>query len=268
MNTEKKPFDWAGAIIVSALLVNIPRLIVYALKADGISLWAEIEALLIGVSGIGTGVVFSGGQLMIAHTIPTLQDGGYKNIIIAIWGAMLVFSVIIISPFMVAGILAQPDLKVVLAEWWQVWLWAITSIAAAEIVAAGVMLARSLPKKSGQKRAVPTRGQKGNSGQQGLASAPRVRVMRPYDAQLGGYRGQLSAENPAQNGVDKVDRQRSILDYYLSNPSAGQRSVQSALGIPKSTVGKDLLEMEASGAVDRTDGTVRVLIDPSAWGRS
>lgn len=256
LEQERKPIDWAGAIIVAALLVNIPRLIVYSLKADGISLWAEMEALLIGVSGIGTGVVFSGGQLILAHTIPSLEGGTYKNIIVMAWVAMLVFSVVIISPFMVAGIIAQPDLKAVLAEWWQVWLWAITSIAAAEVVAASVMLARALPKKRGHKTGVSTRGQ----GEKRERSVPRVRVMRPYA-------GQLSAQSTAQLGMDKVDRQRTILKFYMSNPTAGQRTAQAELGIPKSTVAKDLSELEAGGAVNRSEaGVVKVMVSPDQWG--
>lgn len=259
---NRKPFDWATAIIVAALLVNIPRLIVYSLKADGVSLDHGVEAFLIAMSGIGTGIVFSGGQLILAHTLPLLEEGQGKNLIKGIWGSMLVFSVVIISPFMVAGIIAQPDLRAVLPDWWQMWLWAITSIAAAEIVAAGVMIAQSLPMKPVHKKGVATHGRGGDIVKIGQGRAPRVHVDRPTAGQLAAP----DEQTPVQSLTNKEDRQRSILRFYADNPMAGQRTAQEVLGIPKSTVAKDLSEMEMGGAVDRSEARqVKVTIDPETW---
>lgn len=131
-----------GWIVLAALLVNSPRFIQILLRVDGLSL-GEYEAPMITATGIATGLVLSGGQMYIAHALPKVPKSRWRDLMVFGWVLMLVFSVMMISPFLVAGIQTQADLAKVLQGGWQ-WGWAIVAVTSVEIIAAIAMVAQSI----------------------------------------------------------------------------------------------------------------------------
>jgi hypothetical protein len=135
-------------IAIFALLVNTPRLIQVFLWVDGLRLPQSVEAGLLTLSAIATGIVLSGGGAVLAHTLASSQHkragrGIIVALLVLIWLSMLAFSVILIAPMLVAGIRATEMVRVLPDERWQ-WLWAISAVLAVEVLAAGAMLAQAL----------------------------------------------------------------------------------------------------------------------------
>lgn len=132
-------------LAIAALLVNSPRLVIVFLRVDGLRLPNDVEMWLLTATGIATGAVLSGGGALIAHSLArtTARDWRAMALYIA-WGLMLLFSVILISPLLVAGIRANPELVQVMPETWQQWLWSIIGVLSVEVLAGASMIASSL----------------------------------------------------------------------------------------------------------------------------
>lgn len=265
----KKVGSW---IVLAALLVNSPRFIQILLKVDGLSL-GEWEAPLIGSTGIATGIVLSGGQMYIAHALPKLPKGIWFGLIVLGWLSMLIFSVVMIAPFLVAGIAQQPDLASVLDVRAR-WIWAIVAVTSVEIIAACTMMAQAiLPNEE----VVNKDGQPTFSGQNALPNDEPKALDRPRRTHhyRRGLRDTAQSRRLAttdQNTMpmldsEKVARQSNLLSYYLTNPKASQRAVAGELGMSKSTVALYLSELEKGGAVKRSSDGVQVVISPSKWGK-
>jgi hypothetical protein len=131
-------------LAIAALLVNGPRFVIVFLRADAISLPTEIEASMLGITGLATGIVLTGGGAYISHRLADSRlSGMIKTSMVACWLALLVFSVILLSPLMVQSIRTS-ELKAVISSDTMQWAWSITSILAVEVVASGAMAAHAI----------------------------------------------------------------------------------------------------------------------------
>lgn len=137
----KKVGVWLAII---ALLVNVPRFVLVFLRVDGILLPLEVEGVMLGASGIATGLVLTGGGAFIAHRLAESKVRGIPRIFLVVcWISLLVFSVILLAPLLVSAIRTSP-LKDVFSSNFSQWLWAVVAVLAVEVLAAGSVAATAL----------------------------------------------------------------------------------------------------------------------------
>ena len=72
-----------NAIALSAILVQAPRLVLALLAADRQPVSPSIERVLLVVTGIGTAVVLTGGNLYLAHTVATVRQ--WRRLLVFVW---------------------------------------------------------------------------------------------------------------------------------------------------------------------------------------
>jgi hypothetical protein len=132
-------------IAVIALLVNMPRFVLLFLDVDGIDLGLDAEGWLLGLSGIATGIVLSGGGAYIAHAIaqPKQRPRSATVALFACWVALLIFSVALLAPALVMAVRSYSMVKVLDVEWKQ-WAWSIVAVIAVEVLAGGAMVAHAV----------------------------------------------------------------------------------------------------------------------------
>ncbi len=131
-------------LALAALLVNGPRFVIIFLKVDSIDLPKTIEAVLLTATGIATGLVLTGGGAYIAHALAESKvRGAMRWFMILCWFLLLIFSVVLLAPLMVAAI-DDSSLNTVLDSKFSQWLWSITSVLAVEVIAGGAMVAYAL----------------------------------------------------------------------------------------------------------------------------
>jgi hypothetical protein len=81
----------AGHVIaLSAILVQAPRLVLALLAADRQPISPSVERVLLVVTGIGTAVVLTGGNLYLAHTVATVRHR--RRLLLVAWMVVLVSS--------------------------------------------------------------------------------------------------------------------------------------------------------------------------------
>lgn len=248
--------NWEKTIIFAALLVNSPRFVQILLKVDGLTM-GEWEGGVLGLTGVATGIVLSGGQMRIAHKLPNMPNGGWKVVIAVVWALMLVFSVVMIAPLLVAGINHQADLAEALPTAFWRWLWAIVAVTSVELIAAGVMVADVVAPDKPEVVTVKS----DTTAKKETESVPDIDVAKPDPPRLPEW---LSDPIPPLN-LAKTKRQRAVLSYFMTNPASSQRVAEAALSIPKATIGNDLKELESHRAISRADGVVKVLVSPDQW---
>lgn len=132
-------------LAIVALLVNMPRFVIMFLDVDGISLGLGAEGLLLGVGGVATGIVLSGGGAYIAHTIakPKPRPWIATWALVVCWVALLLFSVVLLAPSLVMAVQSNDMAKVLDTETEQ-WIWSTVAIIAVEVLAAGAMVAHAV----------------------------------------------------------------------------------------------------------------------------
>lgn len=137
----KKVGLWLAII---ALLVNGPRFVLIFLQVDNLTIPLSVEAIMLGITGIATGLVLTGGGAYIAHSLAESQTRGIvRTVMIACWFLLLIFNIILLAPLMVFAIRESP-LNTVFDTNFSQWLWSITSVLAVEIISAGAMAAYAL----------------------------------------------------------------------------------------------------------------------------
>jgi hypothetical protein len=131
-------------LALSALLVNGPRFVIIFLKVDSIDVPKPMEATLLTATGIATGLVLTGGGAYIAHALAESKARGMMRwFMVLCWFLLLIFSVVLLAPLMVAAI-DDSSLKTVLNSKFSQWLWSVTSVLAVEVIAGGAMVAYAL----------------------------------------------------------------------------------------------------------------------------
>lgn len=127
-----------NAIALSAILVQAPRLVLALLAADRQPVSPSIERVLLVVTGIGTAVVLTGGNLYLAHTVATVRQ--WRRLLVSVWVVVLAASGTLTVPMIAAG-LSGRTLPSVLASGAAAWGWAVLAALAHELTAAGCILA-------------------------------------------------------------------------------------------------------------------------------
>lgn len=137
-----KNFSTAMQISLAALLVNGLRFVILFLAADALKLPWLVEGIMLGITGIASGIVLTGGGAYIAHEIVAMRGQVFSRLFMVVcWIILLVSNVILLAPMMAVG-LAKTEFTVVL-DANQRWLWAVTAIVAIEVLAAGAMVAHA-----------------------------------------------------------------------------------------------------------------------------
>ena len=126
------------AIAISAILVQAPRLVLSLLAADRLPVAPSVERGLLVLTGIGTAVVLTGGNLYLAHTVATVRY--WRRLLVLIWTVVLVASGALTVPMIAAG-LSGRSLPAVLSSSAVAWGWAVLAAVAHELTAAGCILA-------------------------------------------------------------------------------------------------------------------------------
>lgn len=135
-------------LAIAALLVNGPRFVLIFLRVDSLTMPITAEAIMLGVTGIATGLVLTGGGAYIAHALAESQTRGMvRTVMIICWFLLLIFNIILLAPLMVSAVRESP-LKNVFETDFSQWLWSITSVLAVEIISAGAMAAYALEGKT------------------------------------------------------------------------------------------------------------------------
>lgn len=243
------------ALAFAALLVNAPRLVQIFLRVDGITM-GDWEAPVLGLTGAAAGIVLSGGQMYIAHALPSVRERFPATkgtvlfiVLLSMWLSMLGFSVVLISPMLVAGIRIEPLMSTVLHDGAE-WVWSIVAVTSVEVLAAGTMLVHAItdeptPKnKGGQKRG--TGGTVKGEIQDGTRQ-PDVKIETPNAL-------------PASGGLDtKEEKVSMLLRYYRMYPRATVREASGGTGIARSTVSNYLSELRDKGVIVLTKDGVQVV---------
>jgi len=129
----------AGHVIaLSAILVQAPRIVLAFLAADHQPVAPSIERVLLVVTGIGTAVVLTGGNLYLAHTVATVRR--WRRLLVPIWIVVLAASGTLTVPMIAAGLTGR-TLPAVLSSSAAAWAWAGLAAVAHELTAAGCILA-------------------------------------------------------------------------------------------------------------------------------
>lgn len=131
-------------ILLAALLVNGPRFVLTFLVADSLQVPVWIEATILALTGIATGVVLTGGGAYIAHELIAMTGHFWARLFMGIcWIILLVSTVVILAPLMAVA-LAESDLSVALNTPEMRWWWSIVAVVAVEVLAAGAMVAHAV----------------------------------------------------------------------------------------------------------------------------
>jgi MFS family permease len=125
-------------LAVAAILVNAPRLMLAFLEADGIAVAQGLRAGLLGLTGIATGVVLTGGGAYLAHALA--HGARYRRTLTLAWLLVLVCTGVLVTPMLVAA-LGRVELAQVLPALRLRWGWSAVAVLAVELVAAGAMVA-------------------------------------------------------------------------------------------------------------------------------
>lgn len=266
--TTSRAGQW---IALAAVLVNGPRLVLIFLQADGIAIPRGIEAAVLSITGIATGAVLTGGGMYIAHRLAEPGGrAGVRAILIATWGLLLAFSVVLIAPALLLAwrhsalaeiIPAGPDVA-----------WAVTAVLAVEVLAGGAMAAHAMGEQ-------PTSHQQSRPGRLSvLADALTARLageintpasprpslaaevvtppgrVAPTPAPRPSRRQHRPAAQPPPDPTGRAalyQRHAALIRYLADNPSATDAEMAGAIGRAKSTAQSHRQQLEALGIVHK-----------------
>lgn len=125
-------------LAVAAIVVNAPRLILVFLEAEAVPVSAGLRVGLLGLTGIATGIVLTGGGAFLAHAVA--RGRRFRRLLTVTWLLVLVCSGVLITPMLAAGLGREP-LTEVLSGATTRWVWSAVAVLAVELVAAGSMVA-------------------------------------------------------------------------------------------------------------------------------
>ncbi|HRW07021.1 MAG TPA: DeoR family transcriptional regulator [Caldilineaceae bacterium] len=132
-------------LVFVALLVTAPRLTLAFLTGDGIAIPQHIEVMLLTATGVGSGVVLTVGNAILAHALA--QKAHHKGllwyVLLLAWLCFLLSAIVVVSPTLVAG-LRKSSLVMVLTSASAQWFWAITAVAVVEVLVGAAISASIL----------------------------------------------------------------------------------------------------------------------------
>ena len=139
------------SLVAIALLVTAPRLTLAFIIGDGITVPSNIEVGLLVATGIGSGIVLTVGNAILAHALArkSQQKGMLWWVLLMAWLAFLVSALILVTPPLVYGFRAS-KLAIVVPSQTAQWLWAITAVAVVEILVGASIVASILENDAGE----------------------------------------------------------------------------------------------------------------------
>jgi hypothetical protein len=249
-------------IAIAALLVNMPRLVILFLDVDGIDLGLAAEGWLLGVGGVAMGVSLSGGGAYIAHTIaqPKPRPAAATVALIACWVALLLFSVILLSPSLVLAVRSYDMAKVLVTERQQ-WLWSIIAVIAVEVLAAGAMVAHAVSgaESAPQAKRPGLLAKLANAATDAaVAKLAQASAQPPVVAQLA---PQPTTETPqaqlTATGAQRHDELLRLLSGIEDPDAINKAELGRALGVSRTQVGKDMGKLIDAGRLS-INGKIQV----------
>lgn len=140
-------------IVLAGLAVTALRLMLAFLKADGLAVPAGMETWVFGFTGIASGIVLTGGNAIIAHTLAVRhRTRGLLWWLVALgWLAFLAFAVVLATPAIVLGV-RQSTMVGVLSSTELQWSWAIVAVLSIEVLIAISMAAYAMHGEPEQQR--------------------------------------------------------------------------------------------------------------------
>lgn len=242
-------------IVIAALLVSAPRLTLAFLIGDGILVAKSVEIVILTVTGIGSGVVLTIGNAVLAHAlaVKATQRSWLWWIEAIAWLLYLVGAVILVAPTLVAG-LGHSPLGAVLTTPQAAWLWAITAVVIVELLVGAAMAAAILA--SAPIVATPVTVAKPS-----FVARVGEAVVRKLESSLASpthtqKRIESDDEDESTGGMLLDNSKRSkqqvfdtMLTIYEHNPKASLRVVGQQIGRTPQTVSNYLSELEQQGKV-------------------
>lgn len=239
----------AIALSVVALLVTMPRLVLAFLIGDGIAIAQHIEVMLLTATGVGSGVVLTVGNAVLAHALAekAKQKGLLWWVLLLAWICFLLSAVVVVSPTLVAG-LRKSSLITVLPGASAQWFWAITAVAVVEILVGAATTASIL--ETVQQEARPA----GPSVLNRLGNALVWRLEQtlaptlaapPTTAPLLVSNGHEPAPTPAITNTQKKQlRQQALTTYIMTAEAFDVQTFADQHGVSVQTVYRDLKELQ------------------------
>lgn len=254
-------------IALAAIAVTGPRLVLIFLQADGIDVWPWAETFILAVTGIGTGLVLTGGGMYIAHKLAGETIGWPARLFLAVcWLLLLAFSVGLIAPALVYA-LQKSQLQAVLPSPYN-WYWSIVAVVAVEILAGAAMVAQAT---TGQSQPQAATNKAGNLSilADALTSrlATEIAGQPPKPATSQPARAEQTsqpAERPAQpkpakrkhsqlssREATKQRRVSALIQFLANNPQATDQQMADAIGAAKATAQNYRDELLQAGTIHR-----------------
>lgn len=279
-------------IVIAALLVSAPRLTLAFLLGDGIQVDQHVEIAILTATGIGSGVVLTIGNAVLAHALAVKahQRSVLWWIEAIAWVLFLVGAPILVAPTLVAG-LNRSALAAVLYTPQSAWLWAITAVVIVELLVGAAMTASILANESTESVEVPEAPQLALATkpsflarlgdvliakvEQSIAAPPvyprlpvtvaPVPQLPPESAavlvEAAGERPhpiQLNAANDRRKR-NKEQAMAAMLEVYRQQPSASLTEVGARVGRSKATVSEYLNELKKLGKVAENGHGIQVV---------
>jgi hypothetical protein len=132
----------ALSLSAAAVAVAAPALILSFLEGDGIEPASSWRVALLSARAIATALVLTGGAAYLAHAYAIAPRS--RGALAACWCGAVLCSAVLIAPAIVGG-LERTSLARVLTTPAAMWAWAVAAVLGPDLVAAGAMLAASLP---------------------------------------------------------------------------------------------------------------------------
>jgi len=132
-------------IVIAALAVSAPRLTLAFLIGDGIHIPESIEITILAVTGVGSGIVLTVGNAVLAHALAAKaqQRGPLWWLNALAWLLFLLGAVVLVAPTLVAG-LHRSTLATVLNTPNARWVWSVVAVVVIELLVGAAMAAAIL----------------------------------------------------------------------------------------------------------------------------
>ena len=245
------------AIALAALAVSAPRIILALLAGDGITAPPHVEATIMTLTGLATGIVLTGGTMILAHHVAAGHSTGWLRAFhVTAWLLSMTFATVIMAPYS-AQALAHSSLAETLDTPGKVWTWAVVSILAVELIAAaavttGVQLeqpnVRTQTRPNAWTRlsaAVVDRAVR--QLEQPVEPAPAARTPRPAQVVQPSPSSNMDTLRQQATAARRRTKQQALDDlllYLAEHPDASLEQAGQAIGRAKSTVSAYVSELE------------------------
>lgn len=239
-------------IVIAALLVSAPRLTLAFILGDGIRVPEQVEVVILTVTGVGSGVVLTIGNAVLAHAlaVKAQQRSWLWWLEACAWLLFLVGAVVVMAPTLVAG-LTKSSLNTVLPTTPAKWLWAVTAVVIVELLVGAAMAASILAEA--ELAPPPTTTHPSLFARLGAALVTRLEQSVVLGASLPSPPNTTPApmvENPSSlvptNGAlhpragskeeKKAQALAAMLAIYSENPDASPSEVGQRIGCSAPTV--------------------------------